>query len=44
MTTMPKITPFLWFDGSLDEPIAYYRSIFKDFRGRARHPGDAEDE
>lgn len=25
---MPTITPFLWFDGDLAEPIAYYTSIF----------------
>jgi predicted 3-demethylubiquinone-9 3-methyltransferase (glyoxalase superfamily) len=29
---MSKITPFLWFDAPLDEPIAYYASIFKRFR------------
>lgn len=28
---MPKITPFLWFKVPLDEPIAYYRSVFEDF-------------
>jgi predicted 3-demethylubiquinone-9 3-methyltransferase (glyoxalase superfamily) len=25
---MPTITPFLWFDGDLAEPIAFYTSIF----------------
>jgi len=25
---MPSITPFLWFDGDLAEPIEYYTSIF----------------
>ncbi len=25
---MPSITPFLWFDTDLAEPIAYYASIF----------------
>lgn len=25
---MPSITPFLWFDTDLAEPIAYYTSIF----------------
>jgi hypothetical protein len=25
---MPSITPFLWFDGDLAEPIAFYTSIF----------------
>lgn len=28
---MPKITPFLWFKVPLEEPIAYYRSIFTNF-------------
>ena len=27
---MPSITPFLWFDTDLAEPISYYRSIFGD--------------
>jgi predicted 3-demethylubiquinone-9 3-methyltransferase (glyoxalase superfamily) len=27
---VPTITPFLWFDGDLAEPIAYYTSIFPD--------------
>ncbi len=27
---MPSITPFLWFDGDLAEPIRYYTSIFSD--------------
>ncbi len=27
---MPSLTPFLWFDSDLAEPIAYYRSIFGD--------------
>jgi predicted 3-demethylubiquinone-9 3-methyltransferase (glyoxalase superfamily) len=27
---MPTITPFLWFDGDLAEPIAFYRSVFPD--------------
>ena len=29
---MPKITPFLWFDAPLSEPIAYYRAIFTDMK------------
>ena len=38
---MPSITPFLWFDGDLAEPIAFYTSVFPD--GSApdvRHPDD----
>jgi predicted 3-demethylubiquinone-9 3-methyltransferase (glyoxalase superfamily) len=27
---MPSITPFLWFDGDLAEPIAFYTSVFSD--------------
>ncbi len=27
---MPSITPFLWFDADLAEPIAFYTSIFPD--------------
>jgi predicted 3-demethylubiquinone-9 3-methyltransferase (glyoxalase superfamily) len=27
---MPSITPFLWFDTDLAEPIAFYLSIFPD--------------
>ncbi len=29
---MPKITPFLWFKVPMEEPLAYYESIFRDFR------------
>jgi len=27
---MPKITPFLWFDGRAEEAMNFYASIFKD--------------
>ena len=27
---MPSITPFLWFDADLAEPIAFYTSVFPD--------------
>ena len=27
---MPKITPFLWFDGQLEEAMTFYTSIFKN--------------
>lgn len=27
---MPKITPFLWFDGQAEEAAYFYASIFKD--------------
>lgn len=38
---MPRITPFLWFDAPLEEPIAYYRSIFEDFRVLSQSPTNA---
>jgi predicted 3-demethylubiquinone-9 3-methyltransferase (glyoxalase superfamily) len=38
---MPKITPFLWFSVSLDEPIAYHRSIFPDMRVLDQTPAHA---
>ena len=39
---MPTITPFLWFDGDLAEPIAFYTSIFPDAASPA--PSHSEDE
>ena len=38
---MPRITPFLWFDAPLDEPIAYYASIFESFRVLSQSPMSA---
>jgi predicted 3-demethylubiquinone-9 3-methyltransferase (glyoxalase superfamily) len=35
---MSKITPFLWFDAPLEEPIDYYRSIFESFRLVSQSP------
>lgn len=35
---MPTITPFLWFDSDLAEPIAYYTSIFPDTSSPAVGP------
>ena len=35
---MPTITPFLWYDAPLDEPIEYYRSIFQNVRVLAQSP------
>jgi len=29
---MQKITPFLWFDGNLEDAVRFYASIFKDAR------------
>ncbi len=39
---MPRITPFLWFDAPLDEPVDYYRSIFEDVRVHSVSPMTAE--
>jgi predicted 3-demethylubiquinone-9 3-methyltransferase (glyoxalase superfamily) len=39
---MPSITPFLWFDGDLAEPIAYYTSIFPDPATPNVHPTTEE--
>lgn len=39
---MTKVTPFLWFDAPLEEPIEYYRSIFPDFRVHSQSPQSAE--
>lgn len=38
---MPKITPFLWFKVPLDEPIAYYRSVFEEFEVHHESPQSA---
>ena len=45
---MPSITPFLWFDGDLVEPIAFYTSIFPEVESATegaspgRRPGHAD--
>jgi predicted 3-demethylubiquinone-9 3-methyltransferase (glyoxalase superfamily) len=39
---MPSITPFLWFDADLAEPIAFYTSIFPD-QASPNEPSAAED-
>lgn len=38
---MSKITPFLWFDAPLNEPIAYYQSIFESFEVISQNPMSA---
>jgi len=39
---MPKITPFLWFDGRAEEAMNFYTSIFKNSKvGRVTRYGDA---
>lgn len=39
---MPKITPFLWYDGQAEEAVNFYISIFKNSKivSMARY-GDA---
>jgi len=39
---MPRITPFLWFDAPLDEPLDYYRAIFGDVQVHSLTPMTAE--
>ena len=36
---MPSITPFLWFDIDLVEPIAFYNAIFPDVASPGVSPG-----
>jgi len=38
---VPTITPFLWFDAPLDEPVAYYRSIFANVKVHSLSPMSA---
>lgn len=38
---MPNITPFLWFDAPLEEPIEYYKSIFRDVKVHSLSPMSA---
>lgn len=38
---MPTITPFLWFDAPIDEPLAYYKSIFPDLSVVSQTPMSA---
>ena len=33
---MQKITPFLWFDGQAEEAVAFYLSVFKDGKIKAK--------
>lgn len=39
---MQKITPFLWFDGRVEEAINYYTSVFKNSKitNVRNHPGN----
>ena len=32
MPKLPKITPFLWFNGNAEEAMNFYVSIFKNSR------------
>jgi predicted 3-demethylubiquinone-9 3-methyltransferase (glyoxalase superfamily) len=40
--TMPKITPFLWFDNNAEEAVNFYTAIFKNSKiNSISHYGDA---
>jgi predicted 3-demethylubiquinone-9 3-methyltransferase (glyoxalase superfamily) len=36
---MPKITPFLWFDGRVEEAVTFYTSVFKNAKVGHMRPG-----
>jgi predicted 3-demethylubiquinone-9 3-methyltransferase (glyoxalase superfamily) len=38
---MQKITPFLWFNGQIQEAVAHYTSIFPDTKVLSTSPGPA---
>jgi predicted 3-demethylubiquinone-9 3-methyltransferase (glyoxalase superfamily) len=35
---MQKITPFLWFDGNLEEAVTFYTTVFPDARVESMNP------
>jgi len=35
---MQKITPFLWFDGNLEEAVDFYMSVFPNARVESKNP------
>jgi predicted 3-demethylubiquinone-9 3-methyltransferase (glyoxalase superfamily) len=39
---MTTITPFLWFDGNLQEAVSFYASVFKQSRIISTNPMTAE--
>jgi predicted 3-demethylubiquinone-9 3-methyltransferase (glyoxalase superfamily) len=39
---MTTITPFLWFDGNLQEAVSFYASVFKQSRSISTNPLTAE--
>jgi predicted 3-demethylubiquinone-9 3-methyltransferase (glyoxalase superfamily) len=40
-TSMPKISPFLWFDGNMEQAVNFYASVFKDARIVSMNPMSA---
>ena len=38
---MQKITPFLWFDGRLDEAVKFYTSVFRNSHVESLNPMSA---
>jgi len=35
---MQKITPFLWFDGNLEEAVNFYTTVFPNAHGENMNP------
>lgn len=38
---MPKISPFLWFDGNMEEAVRFYLSVFKSTNVKSLNPMSA---
>ena len=38
---MAKVTPFLWFEGNMQEAVTFYMSVFKDARLVSMNPAMA---
>jgi predicted 3-demethylubiquinone-9 3-methyltransferase (glyoxalase superfamily) len=38
---MPKITPFLWFEGNMEEAVRFYLSVFKNSNVKSLNPMSA---
>ena len=43
LENLPRISPFLWFDGNAEEAVDFYLSVFKNSRrlSELRNPGEA---
>jgi predicted 3-demethylubiquinone-9 3-methyltransferase (glyoxalase superfamily) len=38
---MPKISPFLWFEGNMEEAVRFYLSVFKNSNVKSLNPMSA---